>query len=149
MSWPDKIPAGKTYDRPVIALDILPTACAVAGAKVDADVDGVDLLQHLTGQTTAAPHEALCWRFGPQKAIRKDKWKLVDWRDFAAQRDSGWQLYDLEKDISEKRDLAKAEPQLVAELSAQWERWNQRNLAPLWHGGRTEDPTASDPKKKP
>ena len=29
-----------------------------------------------------APHEALYWRFGPQKAIRKGDWKLVDWRDF-------------------------------------------------------------------
>jgi len=89
------------------------------------------------------------WRFGPQKAIRKGKWKLVDWRDFDTQKDSGWQLYDLTKDISEKNDLAKAEPQIVAELSAAWEKWNKRNISPLWHGGQTEDPTAPKPKEKP
>ena len=49
VSWPGKLPAGKTYDQPVTALDILPTACAVAGAKADADLDGVNLLPHLTG----------------------------------------------------------------------------------------------------
>ncbi|OWK38659.1 sulfatase [Fimbriiglobus ruber] len=71
VSWPGKIPAGKTYDSPVIALDVFPTACALAGAKVDADLDGVNLLPHLTGDVAAAPHPALYWRFGPQKAIRQ------------------------------------------------------------------------------
>jgi arylsulfatase A-like enzyme len=48
----------------------------------------------LLGADTTAPHEALYWRFGPQKAIRKGKWKLVDWRDFETKQESGWQLYD-------------------------------------------------------
>jgi arylsulfatase A-like enzyme len=149
VSWPGKVPAGKTYDEPVIALDILPTAGAAAGAEVDADADGVDLLKHLTGEDAAAPHEALYWRFGPQKAVRKGKWKLVDWRDFETKQESGWQLYDLAKDRGEKNDLAKGEPRIVAELSAAWEKWDKRNRAPLWHGGQTEDPTAPDPKPKP
>jgi arylsulfatase A-like enzyme len=149
VSWPGKIPAGKTYDQPVIALDILPTAAAVAGAEVGADADGVDLLKHLTGEDITAPHEALYWRFGPQKAVRKGKWKLVDWRDFETKQESGWQLYDLEKDIGEKNDLAKVEPRIVAELSEAWEKWNERNIAPRWQGGQTEDPTAPDPKRKP
>jgi arylsulfatase A-like enzyme len=149
VSWPDKIPTDKTYDQPVISLDILPTACAVAGAKADADTDGVDLLKRLSGKDASAPHEALYWRFGPQKAIRKGKWKLVDWRDFETTRESGWQLYDLEKDVGEKNDLAKAEPRIVADLSASWEKWNKRNITPLWRGGRTEDPDSLDPKEKP
>ena len=146
---PGKLPAGKTYDAPVIALDILPTALAVAGAKADTECDGVNLLPHLSGDDKAAPHEALYWRFGPQKAVRQGKWKLVDWRDFETKQDSGWQLYDLEKDLGEKNNLAKADPQIVSELSAAWEQWNKRNIAPLWHGGQTEDPTAPDPKEKP
>ncbi|HEY7423090.1 MAG TPA: sulfatase-like hydrolase/transferase [Gemmataceae bacterium] len=149
VSWPGKVPAGKTYDQPVITLDILPTASVVAGAEADADADGVNLLKHLTGEVTTAPHEALYWRFGPQKAVRKGKWKLVDWRDFETQKESGWQLYDLTKDIGEKNDLAKAEPQIVAELRAAWQKWDKRNTAPLWHGGQTEDPTAPKSKEKP
>jgi arylsulfatase A-like enzyme/dienelactone hydrolase len=142
VSWPGKLPAGKVYEQPVTALDILPTACAAAGAKRDGDLDGVDLLPHLKGENSAAPHEALYWRFGPQKAIRQGRWKLVDWRDFKTQENSGWQLYDLEKDISEKNDLAKEQPDRVAELSAAWNAWNARNVVPLWHGGTTEDPNA-------
>jgi arylsulfatase A-like enzyme len=145
-SWQGRLPAGKVYDQPVTTLDILPTACSVAGAKPGGDLDGVDLLEHLTGADATAPHEALYWRFGPQKATRKGKWKLVDWRDFGTKQQSGWQLYDLAKDTGEKNDLAKAEPEIVGELSAAWDTWNQRNVAPLWHGDGTEDPTAPLPK---
>src|SRR5262249_20033950 len=95
VAWPGRLPAGKTHDQPGIALDVLPTACAAAGVKVPDGLDGVNLLPHLAGEKAAAPHEALYWRFGPQKAVRKGRWKLVDWRDFDTGRNSGWQLYDL------------------------------------------------------
>jgi arylsulfatase A-like enzyme len=147
VSWPGKLPAGKVYDEPVISLDVLPTACAVAGARADADLDGVNLLPYLTGEKTGAPHEALYWRFGPQKAVRKGHWKLVDWRDFVTQQSSGWQLYDLAKDVGEKDDLAAAQPRVVAELGAAWDAWNKRNIAPLWHGEATEDSTAPKPNR--
>jgi arylsulfatase A-like enzyme len=103
---------------------------------------GVNLLPYLEGQTIGAPHESLYWRFGPQKAVRKGRWKLVDWRDFGAKRNSGWQLYDLEKDVGERVDLASSQPAVVAELSAGWSAWNRRNVPPSWRGGATEDPTA-------
>jgi arylsulfatase A-like enzyme len=148
VSWPSKLPVGKTNDSPVITLDILPTACAVAGAKVEASCDGVNLLKYLTGDDTTAPHDALYWRFGPQKAVRQGKWKLVDWRDFDKKENSGWQLYDLDKDIGEKDNLAKSEPKIVRELTDAWDTWNKRNIDPLWHGGVTEDPTALRPKEK-
>ena len=148
ISWPGKLPAGKTYEQPVIALDILPTSCAVAGAKADGKIDGVNLLPYLTGEKTTPPHEALYWRFGPQKAILKGRWKLVDWRDFDTKMNSGWELYDLAKDIGEKKNLAASEPGVVAELKTDWGNWNKNNVAPLWHGGTTEDPTAPIPPKK-
>jgi arylsulfatase A-like enzyme len=142
VSWPGHIPAGKTYDQPVIALDVLPTAAAAARIEVDKTLDGVNLLPQLTGNSTDTPQRSLCWRFGPQKAIRRGNWKLVDWRDFAEKKNSGWQLYDLSKDISERHDLAAAQPQLVAELGQAWKDWDAKNSAPLWHGSPTEDPTA-------
>jgi arylsulfatase A-like enzyme len=144
--WRGKLPAGKTYDQPVIALDILPTACTVAGAKTPNSVDGVNVLPHLLGENKAAPHDTLSWRFGPQKAIRKGNWSLVDFRDFDTKTSSGWQLFDLSKDIGQKNNLAADNPKIVAELSQAWQRWDAQNVAPLWHGGVTEDPTA--PKKE-
>jgi arylsulfatase A-like enzyme len=140
--WPGTLPAGQTFDRPVIGLDILPTACQLAGVKVPDNVDGVDLMPYLLGKNKAAPHDALYWRFGPQKAIRAGDWSLVDWRDFEKKSNSGWQLFDLAKDIGQKTDVAVDHPEVVARLRQSWDRWNAKNIDPLWHGGTTEDPTA-------
>src|SRR5207237_994568 len=79
-------------------------------------------------------HDALYWRFGPQKAIRKDNWTLVDWRDFEKKTNSGWQLFDVSKDIGQQEDLAARHADVVAKLSQAWERWNGGNIAPLWAG---------------
>ena len=57
LSWKGKLPAGKVYDKPVIQLDILPTALAAAGVETKPEwkLDGVDLLPHLTGESEQAP----------------------------------------------------------------------------------------------
>jgi arylsulfatase A-like enzyme len=142
VSWTGQLPAGKVYDQPVSSLDVLPTAASVAGTKAPEGIEGVNLLPHLKGEKADAPHESLAWRFGPQKAIRRGKWKLVDFRDFEAKTQSGWQLFDLEADISESKNLATKHPELVAELSKAWDDWNAKNIAPLWPGTPNEDPTA-------
>lgn len=145
MSWPGRIPAGKTFQEPVIALDILPTACAVAGMKsVPSQLDGVNLLPYFLGEKTGTPHESLFWRFGPQQAVRRGPWKLVDWRDFEAKQNSGWQLYDLNQDPGEQKNVAADHSQLVAELSQSWTQWNSLNIPPLWRGSPTED--AGEPR---
>jgi len=150
VSWPGQLPAGKTYDQPVSTLDILPTACAAAGAQTPADLDGVSLLPYLKGEVATEPHSFLYWRFGPQKAIRHGKWKLVDARDLQEKKQSGWQLYNLENDIAETQDLTTAKPELVEQLTTAWNQWNQRNVEPRWGGGIHEDPRtpAASPKKK-
>jgi arylsulfatase A-like enzyme len=149
VSWPGQVPAGQVYEYPVSAMDVLPTAVHVAGAlapnraaEAAATLEGVNLLPHLKGENTAAPHETLAWRFGPQKAIRRGNWKLVDFRDMEAKSQSGWQLYDLSTDIGESKNLATGKPELVAELAKAWDDWNAKNMPPQWHGSPNEDPTA-------
>jgi hypothetical protein len=44
---------------------------------VNADLDGVNLLPLLTGQTKDRPHQTLYWRFQPQWAIRDGDYKLL------------------------------------------------------------------------
>ncbi|MES2594848.1 MAG: sulfatase-like hydrolase/transferase [Verrucomicrobiota bacterium] len=142
ISWPGKLQAGKTYDHPVSTLDILPTSCAASGAKPPAGLEGTDLLPHLKGENAQPPHDMLAWRFGPQKAIRRGQWKLVDVRDMETKTESGWQLYDLATDIGETQNLASSKTDLVADLTAAWNEWDLRNIPPQWHGSPNEDPTA-------
>ena len=153
MQWKGRIPAGGVDDRPVIQLDILPTALAAAGIPLPADaaIDGVNLLPYVTGQNDRDPHEALYWRFGPQLALRQGDWKLVkapgggvegDPRDGRANtRDA--ELYNLHDDIGETRNLAAKHPEKVRELVAAWERIDTGMIDPLWFDGAAERGTAS------
>jgi len=143
--WPGRLAAGTTFAAPVSALDILPTAAAVAGLAPDEACDGVDLLPFLTGGKTTLPHAELFWRFGAQAAVRRGNWKLVRWRDFDAKVTSAWELYDLSSDPGESRNLAVQRPELVADLGRAWETWNGKNIAPRWHGTPNEDPTSPGP----
>lgn len=131
VAWKGKLPAGKTYDHPVIALDVLPTALAAAGLDAppaSSKIDGVNLLPYLTGKKTEAPHDMLFWRFGQMMAVRKGDWKLVRVDGPALH------LFNLKSDIGESKDVAQQHADLVQELQTAWNRWNESNVPPLWGG---------------
>jgi len=136
VQWKGKIPAGKTYENPIIQLDILPTAITAAGGKIDAawKLDGVDLLPFLTGQNKAKPHETLYWRFGEQWAIRHGDWKLVVGNEpgSPATKEKPAELINLAADISEGKNLAAAQTAKVKELQALYATWNAEQKDPLW-----------------
>jgi arylsulfatase A-like enzyme len=119
--WPARLAAGATYRAPVTAMDILPTACAAAGATPPAGtfVDGVDLVPYLRGERTRPPHETIYWKIKSSSALRRGDWKLLllapDWKP---------QLYHLGHDIGETRDLAAERPDLTRELHTAWQTWN-------------------------
>lgn len=131
VQWKAKLPQGRVIDHPVIALDIFPTAIAAAGGKLPegAKLDGKNLLPVLTSESTAAPHEALFWRFGQQWAVRQGSLKLV------ATRDVPEALYDLASDPGEQRDLSSAQPDDVKRLRELYAAWDKGNVEPLWQGG--------------
>jgi arylsulfatase A-like enzyme len=146
VQWKGHVPAGKVDDRPVIQLDVLPTALAAIGVPVQPEwkVEGVNLLPYLTGEKSEPPHDALYWRFGQQIAIRKGDWKLVKAPGGGAEQGQvtgvastqGAQLYNLTKDIGEQTNLADREPEKVKELAASWDAWNAGNIAPKWTPNR-------------
>ncbi len=137
MQWKGQLPGGRVDDRPVISLDIHPTALAAAGVTIAPDwrLDGVDLVPYLTGKRTGAPHETLYWRFQEQRAIRRGDWKLVQTRSDPKPR-----LYNLAADMGEAADLSGKESARVKELNDAWTAWNAELMAPQWQrkAARTE-----------
>jgi arylsulfatase A-like enzyme len=128
VQWKGRLPAGRTYDQPVIQLDIAPTALAAAGAASDdAKFDGVNLLPYLEGKNQSPPHEALYWRFGPQMAIRAGNYKLVKATGIEQPA-----LYDLAADIGETKDLSAEMPDIVKDLTARYDAWNKTLVEPRW-----------------
>jgi arylsulfatase A-like enzyme len=141
IQWKGRLPAGKTYEQPVIQLDVLPMALAAAGITLQSSMklDGVNLLPYLTGKRKGAPHDMLYWRMGNMMAIRRGAWKLVKTREgrldtnVAALSDlSDAALYNLAEDIGEQHDLSAQYPAKVKELSEAWQKWNRQLAPPLW-----------------
>ena len=131
VSWPGRLPAGRTYDHPVISLDVLPTALAAAGAKHDPKLpklDGVDLVPFLSGKNSAAPHARLFWRMdgGEAFAVREGNWKWL--RTYQNEPE----LYDLAADVGESRNLAKEKPAIASRLAAASAAWNKELATPVW-----------------
>jgi len=142
VAWKNKLPAGKTYDKPVIQLDLTATALAAAGIEVQPNwkLEGMNLAPFLAGETrNPQPHEALYWRFGNQMAIRMGDWKLVKYdpvADGGKGQPTDAKLYNLADDIGEKNDLAAKNSEKVKELQAAWDKWNKDNVPALWGGGK-------------
>ncbi len=115
--WPGRIPAGSVSPTVGWFPDFFPTALAIANRPAPDGLDGVSLLPVLHGSETLQRSQPLYWEFhegGFKQAIRDGDWKLV-------RRDPSLapELYDLQADPGETRDLAETHPAVVQRLTAQ------------------------------
>ncbi len=133
--WPERIRPGQTDNRSVVcAVDLLPSICRIAGAKLPKGYEssGEDRSATLLGSPSARKKD-LMWDFGrnsafnfprnpyhrsPSLAIRRGDWKLLIDPD-----GSDAQLYDISSDPKETRNLAPQNPKLVNELSEKLLDW--------------------------
>ena len=126
--WPGRIPAGAVSNELVTSMDLLPTFVRLAGAGLPQDrtIDGQDVWPLLSGEPGAkSPHEAFYYyRVSQLWAVRSGQWKLHLPINLAADRPAArpqfqtLELYDLDNDISESRNVAPQHPQVVARLMA-------------------------------
>ena len=142
MRWKGQLARGLIYERPIIQLDVLPTALSAAKIDVPQNTkfDGVNLLPFLTQNESGIPHDVLYWRLGGMMAIRKGDWKLVKTRE-GRLRDldpsvlsdlSAAELYNLADDLSETKNVAAMHPEKVKELAEIWQQWNKQLAKPAW-----------------
>ncbi len=124
--WPARVPAGRTSDAVVTAMDLFPTLAAVCGAEPPTDriMDGRDIQELWFGETGSSdeapsPHEAFFYYWmNDLEAVRSGRWKL----HFAKKGDEHRALYDLDADIGETTDLLDQRPEVVERLEALAER---------------------------
>ncbi len=148
VTWPGVIAAGSQSDEPVINVDFYPTFCEITKAELPEDQprDGESLLPILLQNKAALEDRALFWHFPaylqsyqridgqrdllyrsrPCSIIRHGRWKLHQYFE-----DDAIELYDLENDISESRDLSSRNPEKANELLLQLRTWQTEINAPI------------------
>ncbi|MBT8222450.1 MAG: sulfatase-like hydrolase/transferase, partial [Eudoraea sp.] len=136
--YPDKLKPGRVIDVPMMAIDILPTIAHITGAELPANkIDGKNVWDIWTGKSNSSPHEAYYFYYHVNElhGIRYGKWKLYfphRYRTLNGKEGgrSGLpveyeyntidqiELYDLSTDISETKDVAAENPEVVAKIKS-------------------------------
>jgi len=127
--FPGRVPAGRECAVPVSGIDVYPTLLELAGLAVPPpqQVDGRSMTRLLAGEPDAAFAERdLFWHYphygnqggDPSSIIRRGVWKLIHYHE-----DGHDELYNLERDPGEQRDLRAAQAGLASELRAALDRW--------------------------
>jgi arylsulfatase len=102
--------------------DIMASCLEAAGAQYPeapiTPLEGHSLLPVLRGGTRQAP--TLGWEHEGNRALRQGKWKLV------SRYKQPWELFDMEADRTEQRDLAGADPERVKAMARTWAAWAER-----------------------
>jgi len=126
ISWPARLPQGRTSDQVSISMDWMPTLLAAAGGVPDPayPMDGINLLPMLTG----APIQprTLFWRFkgNAQRAIRDGDMKYLKMRENTF-------LFNVVSDPMERANLKERQPEVFERLENKWLQWNATMLPEL------------------
>lgn len=160
--WPNRIKAGSTCDVPVSGIDFFPTFLEAAGLPVPEGkvLDGESLMPLLT-QSSSIPERTLFWHFPiylqkyagigddshdpmfrtrPGSVLRKGKWKLHEYFE-----DGRLELYDLDRDVGERSNVAATHPEVAKQLHAELKAWRKATNAAV----PTELNPEYDPNAKP
>jgi arylsulfatase A-like enzyme len=124
ISWPARLPRGRTTDQVAISMDWLPTLLAAAGTTPDPayPTDGMNLLPILTRGGPPVPRK-LYWRYkgNAQRAMRDGDLKFLKIRDHTF-------LFDVVADPLERANLKERRPEDYRRLVRQWLAWNATML---------------------
>jgi arylsulfatase A-like enzyme len=163
LSWPagasrGVVEPGAIRHQFAHAIDVLPTVLELTGVAAPAVLEGVTqtpldgvgfgYLLGAAGAAAAEQHATQYFEMLGSRAIYHRGWKAVtfhpvgplydDQNPNAPFDDDVWELYHVASDLSETRDLAAEQPDLLAELVALWWAEARRNQVlpldnrPLW-----------------
>ena len=128
--WPGRVAPGSWFENPVSHIDLMPTLASAAGAAMPEGVtiDGVNLMPLVLGRgPVSRPQDALFWQSGAYQVVRAGDWKLQ-----INGLPNQTLLFNLRDDPTERKNLAAARPDKVAELGALLIAHQKGRKSSLW-----------------
>lgn len=115
--WPGKVTRGRVSDEPWAFWDFLPTAVELAGGTLPEGLhtDGLSLVSYLQGGS-APKREYFYWELHEGQHIQAIR--FGDWKAVRPRTQAPLELYDLDADPGERKDLASEHPELVRKAEA-------------------------------
>jgi len=125
--WPQEISPGSQCSATVSLIDLFATCAEIAGAALPSNAaeDSLSIYPLLRGESRERPGVVVHHSVSGMFAVRKDRWKLVLGNGSGGrEKPAGtpfvkpYQLFDLEQDPGESRNLAAEKPEIVQKLEA-------------------------------
>lgn len=141
VQWPAMIKESRISGEVAHVMDVLPTFVDLADGSYPTEykgrtitpAEGLSLRATLEGGLRTG-HDALFWEHSGNRAVRKDGWKLVS-------IDGGeWELYRIDADRTELKNLRESEPAKAEELIAAYDAWAARAGVKSWDEVRNAQP---------
>lgn len=146
--WPGRFEGGRWCDEVFDATDFLPTLAEATGNKPPGEIDGRSAVPLLEDPSKDAAPRVLYWHYPfnvivkhprrgtpltPHSAIREGALKLIwDWQ-------GKLELYDIESDPYEARDLADERPDEARRLHEKLKAWLRENVGDCYFPTRDPD----------
>jgi arylsulfatase len=143
VQWPAGIKqTGELRTHPSHLIDIMATCLDVAGVAYPEEFRGNAILPYEGRSLVPAfrnepvKRDFLFWEHEGNRAIRVGNWKLVarvqNAKKFTPDDEDKWELYDLDSDPSETKDLEASHPGKARELAQLWEKESLRLKVKPW-----------------
>ncbi len=116
--WPGTIPAHQTSETVIAFQDMLPTFAELAGAVSPKNIDGISAAQTLLGKPPEERPGYLYWDYGHCRRRYDQAVRWKNWKGIRLGLSSRIQLFDLNADIGEERDVAASHPDVVRQIDA-------------------------------
>ena len=116
---PSLIKSRQKRNETLMTMDILPTIAEFIGGNIPNDIDGLSFKNHLLVKEKIQAR-SLFWEYGSNYAVRKNNWKLI-----INKRKEKPELFDLNNDLAESKDLFNLHPELAKELINEIENWKK------------------------
>ena len=128
LEWPARITQQRTTDIPAVTTDYLPTIADALNLELPADreFDGVSLLPLIEDRMAQRPRP-IAFQSQGRITLSDNRYKLVHYGKGQrfAEPPWKWELYDLIEDPSESSDIAAEHPEIVKDMAAQLQQWNE------------------------
>ncbi|XOV91051.1 MAG: sulfatase [Bacteroidota bacterium] len=151
--WPDVIPPGIRTDHHAMGIDFMPTFSEITGAPgpTNQPIDGISFASVLQGEKSEIQRDQYFhfplylegsgekeqvlpvygtedgfWRAVPSTTLIRGDWKLIYYYEYET-----YELFNLGSDLSETKDVAKENPELVREMLKSIAEWTDEVNAPI------------------
>ena len=144
--WPGHIPKGEVTDHISVQYDMMATLADLVNLDAPEN-DGVSMLPTLLGQEDKQKkHDFLYFEYpgdGGQLAIIINNWKGIK-ANMKENPDAKWQLYNLQNDIAESKNVAAEHPAIVVRMDSIVQREHEPSHIQEWN---FVDPIFSETKE--